>query len=145
MSDKSTENLRKTPSSLNEIINGLIGKLQKPSQNQSLNEISPLRKKSLKIFARLDKLSDKYVKHASLKALVMGFLRPHVTNVIAFLIPEKELSEALRESYEELRPDFEEIAIAKELKLGPTDSTLTKKIMNLPAFKQYQEIGEALF
>ena len=145
MSDKSTGNLRKTPSSLNEIINGLIGKLQKPSQNQSLNEISPLRKKSLKIFARLDSLADRYVKHQSLKSLIMGFVRPHITNVISFQIPEKELSEALRLSYEELRPEFEEITIAKELMNGPTDSSITKKLMKLPQFKQYQEIGEALF
>lgn len=133
------------PSSLNEIISGLIGKLQPVSQSQSLEKISPLRKKSLRIFARLDKLSDKYVKHASLKALVMGFVRPHITNVIAFLIPEHELSTALRESYEELRPDFEEITIAKELIEGPTDKKLTEKIMQLPKFKQYKEIGEAIF
>ena len=87
------------------------------------------------IFQKFERLSDKYVKHQFFKTLIMRIVRPHITNMIAFVVPEKELSQILKDSYEELRPEFEEITIAKELKIGPTDSTLTKKILKLPEGK----------
>jgi len=136
---------KKIPGQLNGTLRNLIGKFQNTLPNQSLENLSPLRRKSLTIFGKLDKLSDKYVKHSSLKALIMGFVRPHITKIISTEIPEPELSQVLKECYEELREEFEEITIAKELKLGPADKKLSEKILKLPTFEKYKEISEALF
>lgn len=101
---------------ISEILRGLAGNYQKPLQNQSLKDLSPVRKKSLMIFQKLDSLSDKYVKHGTLKTLVMSFVRPHITKVISQEIPEDELKQVIRECFELLKDDFTDVSIAKELK-----------------------------
>lgn len=127
------------PSKLDEILNQLTGNLQKPLQNTPLDNLSPVRRKSLIIFQKLDTLSDKYVKHTYLKKLVMGFVRPHITNVITNDIPEDELKQVIRECFDLLKDEFETVSIAKDLN-DDLNKELNQKLKTLPKYKELAEL-----
>lgn len=114
--------------------------MQQPSQNLSLENLSPIRKKSLKIFFRLNSVSDKYVKHPTLKALVMHFVKPHIQNVISREVPEDELKQILWECYNEIDELKSQMDVVKEIKFTPTDKILNEKVKELPAFKALADI-----
>ena len=92
------------------------------------------------IFQKLDSLSDKYVKHGTLKTLVMTFVRPHITKVITEDIPEEELKTVIRECFDLLKDDFEDVEISKEL-----NNDLNKEInenlkKHLPKYKELADL-----
>lgn len=126
-------------SRIGEILKVLAGNYQKPSQNTSLNDLSSVRKKSLMIFQKLDSLSDKYVKHGTLKTLLMTFVRPHITKVITHEIPEEELKQVIKECFDLLKEDFEQVEIAKELN-NDLNKELNEKLKGLPKYKELADL-----
>lgn len=131
----------KNPSNrISEILKGLAQKYLAPSPSQSSKDISPLRKKSLMIFQKLEVLSDKYVKHKAMKELVMKFVRPHITNVIEKEIPEAELKNVMREIFIMLKEDFEDFEIATALNETKLNPKLNEKLKKLPAYREIADL-----
>lgn len=127
------------PNKLDEILKKLISRLRTTSQTQSL-EITPVRKKVLTIFFKVDKLVKKYTKHQTWKALIDTVVRPHIENLIKIEIPEAELKQVLKDCYEETKDIYSDLDIAAELKNTPTDKAVNDIVKNLPKYKELAEL-----
>ena len=128
------------PSKLEEILKKLIDRLQTTSQSQSL-ELTPVRRKVLTIFFKVDKLAKKYTRHQSWKGLIDTIVRPHIENLIKKEIPENELRQVLKDCYEETKDVYFDLDIATELQNTPTDKIVNDQVKRLP---RYRELGELL-
>jgi len=124
---------------LDEILKKLISRLQITSQTQSL-ELTPVRRKVLTIFSKVDKLATKYTKHQTWKGLIDTVVRPHLEGLIKTEIPEAELKQVLKDCYEETKDIYNDLDIADELKNTPTDKTVNDIVKNLPKYKELAEL-----
>ena len=121
---------------IGEILNQILSKFQKPLQSQSLESLSPVRKRCLKLSERLILRTEKYTKESTLKNVFMPFVKKHINNLIAFVMTEKELKDILWESYDDIDELKKELDMALDLKKSITDEVVNKKVMNLPRFKE---------
>lgn len=132
----------KTSNRIEEIFHQLAESFQSTSRPKYSVGLSPLRRKSLAIFQKLETLSDKYVKHQTMKTMVMTIVRPHITKVITHDIPEAELKQVMSEIFQMLKEDFDDFEIAAVLKDDKLNSPeMTAALMKLP---QYSEIAKLL-
>ena len=127
------------PNKLDEILKKLISRLQTTSQTQSL-EITPVRRKVLTIFFKVDKLAKKYTKHQTWKGLIDTVVKPHIENLIKKEIPEDELRQVLKDCYEETKDVYFDLDIASELKNTPTDKSVNDIVKNLPKYKELAKL-----
>ena len=127
------------PNKLDEILKNLISRLQTTSQTQSL-ELTPVRRKVLMIFFKVDKLVKKYTKHQTWKGLIDTVVRPHIEGLIKKEIPENELRQVLKDCYEETKDIYFDLDIATELKNTPTDKSVNDIVKNLPKYKELAEL-----
>ena len=127
------------PNKLEEILKKLIERLQNTSQTQSL-ELTPVRRKVLTIFFKVDKLVKKYTKHKTWESLIDTVVRPHIENLIKKEIPESELRQVLKDCYEETKDIYFDLDIASELKNTPTDERVNEQVKNLPRFKELADL-----
>lgn len=127
------------PNKLDEILKKLISRLQTTSQTQSL-EITPVRRKVLTIFFKVDKLAKKYTKHKTWEGLIDTVVRPHIENLIKKEIPEAELRQVLKDCYEETKDIYFDLDIASELKNTPTDKSVNDIVKNLPKYKELADL-----
>ena len=127
------------PNKLDEILKKLISRLQTTSQTQSL-EITPVRRKVLTIFFKVDRLAKKYTKHQTWKGLIDTVVKPHIENLIKNEIPEVELRQVLKDCYEETKDIYFDLDIASELKNTPTDKSVNDIVKNLPKYKELAKL-----
>ena len=125
---------------LSERLKQMIGLSPNTLQSQSLENLSPVRRKSLIIFQKLDSLSGKYVQKTWLKEIVMKFVRPHITDIISNKIPEDELKTVIKECFDLLKEDFEHVEIAKELNNDLNKEYNENLKEHMPNYKELAEL-----
>jgi len=128
------------PNKLDEILKKLTGTFQNTSHTKSL-KLSPVRKKALVIFSKVNKLAARYTKHQTFTGIINTIIVPRIENLIKKVIPENELKQILKDCYDETREIYNELDIATELKNTPTDKTINDEVKKLP---RYKELGELL-
>lgn len=128
------------PNSIGEILKGLVAKYQKPSSKQSPESLSLVRRKSLEVSQRLIARAEKYTKDNFLRKMLMPFVKRHINTMITVEIPEEELKQIMWECAEDIDELKKEMDVIKDLKSGPTDSKLNKKVMDLPRFKELADL-----
>ena len=129
-------NAKKPLSKIGEILEQLAEKWRNKSQNQSLGDLSPVRKKSLLIFQKFDSLAIKWTKNSFLTQLVDRVVRPRIENLIKVVVPEEELKQVLNESYDILKPDIDDLEIAKAITETKLNPELNKKLRELPRYRE---------
>jgi len=120
---------------IGEILNRIAQKLPSPSQNPS-SDLSPVRSKSLKIFQKFDAIAIKWTKHPTMIKFIDGIIRPRIENLIKFVVPEEELKQVLNESYDILKPDIDDLEIAKAITETELNPELNKKLRELPRYRE---------
>ena len=78
--------------------------------------------------------------------IVERFVRPRIEELIKFTIPENELRSALTEAFYEIKPIVEDFQIAHQLNQAKklNSPEMTKKLMQLPDFKDLGELLESM-
>jgi len=128
-------NAKKPSSKIEEIFYQLAGKLQNKSQNQSLKDLSPARKKLLALYSKTEEFTNKYIVDTWLKKMVMKIAQPHIKSTIEYKMSEDEVKSFLNWVYELIKDDYEQIQISKELK-NPLNKELNEKLKLMPRYKE---------
>ena len=126
-------------SRISEILQAIVGQSQNSLQNQSLEDLSPVRKKSLMIFQKLDLLSDRYVTSPLVKPLKPTITR-YVEGIIRNKITDDELKKVMYECYQLLAEDFQEVQIAQELNNELNKDLNAKLKVSMPKYKELAEL-----
>jgi len=128
-------NAKKPSNKIEELFYQIAGKLQNKSQNQSLKDLSPARKKLLALYSKTEEFTNKYIVDTWLKKLVMKVAQPHIKNTIEYKMSEQEVKSFLDWVFELLKEDYEQLQVSKELK-NPINKELNEQLKKFPRYKE---------
>lgn len=123
-----------------EKLKGILKQLTGVSQNTSLNQYSVPKQYAIRLLETLDKLATKRAESNWAKQ-IWSALKYYIRTRIIPVKSDKEVKEDLFEIFMELKPLFDQMDVAVDLKQSLTDKKINDKVKKLP---QYRELAKLL-
>jgi len=117
------------------MLSGLVGK----SQNTQPIKYSVPKQYAIQLLDKFDKLASKHTQQSWTKRIWTALKYWVKTSVIPSKTDE-EIREDLLEIYKVLRPFFEEVQVAEQLKNPITEKVVNEKVKLLPRYKELSKL-----
>ncbi len=108
-------------------------------QGSSQDSSSVVKRYAYDCLDKLNQLAGKHIKSTYIQKFWHWFATRHIKKIINES-PDSELRGDLNEIYLILKPLFEKVSVADELKNSPTDEAIKKKVYSMPGMKEIADL-----